>query len=493
MLAKTLHLGPQGVSVLWRIWAGFSMGVCFYLIYRANTRSVLLATALTLLTFADIRMFSKPVVYTIVTAIKLALGRADGYFTSDASLFPQWRIITPGVSFFGLLLYIWLIQRAVRQPSLGRIVAAGLALGLTFYDYFYFWTAIGLSLLILLAVDFRRWKVYLFTGIIGLLVGLPNVLHGMYIKNSTPSDWLIRTDNFLPIPRFSELLIPTGQILLLAVAFAWMLWRGRRDLLPLGCLAISGIILSNHQILTGLQIQNFHYAYVWAPASYLLLLILIADGLEARASWPVFARVVGVGFVVLFVSTGLYLRGLQVTRFQGSVALSEDAKAYRAMRIHPDAPDLVPNAVVAGDPKFITIAISLENLRPLIDYVLRFSPRIQNPEFNERIALSAYLAGVSREKFLTQYADPLTGKEWGPANRDPEYRQDVIDERTQAYDAIVANPGPWIRRFHVRYVARDSALPPPPRVDHGRFRTIQQGPEWTLWEYLDSQDDTPEP
>ena len=129
VLAKTLHLGPQGVSVLWRIWAGFSMGVCFYLIYRANTRSVLLATSLTLLTFADIRVFSKPVVYTILTALKLALGRDEGYFTSDASLFPQWRIITPGVSFFGLLLYIWLIQRAVRQPSLGRIVAAGLALG----------------------------------------------------------------------------------------------------------------------------------------------------------------------------------------------------------------------------------------------------------------------------------------------------------------------------------------------------------------------------
>ena len=158
----------------------------------------------------------------------------------------------------------------------------------------------------------------------------------------------------------------------------------------------------------------------------------------------------------------------------------------------PRCAHLLPNAVVAGDPKFITIAIGLENLRPLIDYVLRFSPRIQNPEFNERIALSAYLAGVSREKFLTQYADPLTGKEWGPANRDPEYRQDVIDERTRAYDAIVANPGPWIRRFHVRYVAYGFGSFPPAQ---GRSRSLPHHPERAGMDTLGIprlQDDTPD-
>ena len=63
-------------------------------------------------------------------------------------------------------------------------------------------------------LDAGHRRAYFHTGWIGGLIGLPAIVAGAMLKKG-PSDWLLRTDNFLPIARLSELEFP--KLALIAV------------------------------------------------------------------------------------------------------------------------------------------------------------------------------------------------------------------------------------------------------------------------------------
>lgn len=477
VLARALGWGPVGVDRVWRIWAGLSLGVGFYLAIRRFVGGPWVAAALAAVMLADAGMMScNPVWGHARAAWRVATGREAGLFDEFPRLLTQYRVITPGLSLWALLVHVWLVARARERPTWPRIALAGASLGLLFYVYFYFWTAAGLALVLALAVDPGHRRVYFHTGWIGGLLGAPALVGNYLITRDFPRDWMIRTDNFLPVARFSDLLLPRVAIALAAVALVWA-WVRRRELLHAACLFAAGLLLLNHQVVTGLQIQNFHFTYVWAPVGSLVVVLLAAGVLGPAVGRRRALVWVPAAACLAHLAAGGWLRVEEALRTRQTRDLLTDYRRYRDQRREPGAPRFPDNAVVAGVPEYTGLAIGLENLRPLVQYSTFFSPYVTDRELGARLALGAVLRGVDRASFgAEQDHDMATG--WGPWRRDARLRADRVAELLRDYDAAAADPLAAADRFRVRVVGRPDRAPPPGRG----WRLAQDGPAWRLWE-----------
>ena len=69
--------------------------------------------------------------------------------------------------------------------------------------------------------------------------------------------------------------------IVLLAATACSSWRYHRELILPWSLAASGLFLMNHQVITGLQIENFHWSYVAGPCLSLLIGLLVAGWISA--------------------------------------------------------------------------------------------------------------------------------------------------------------------------------------------------------------------
>lgn len=496
VLARWLNLSPLRINLIWRIWAGLSIGLGWYLVLRYFFRSPWFAAALSVILLADIGLIAgRPLVNHFWYFTELVTGRSDKLMMSAPSLgyvpilsgipgvCPQWRIITPGLSLAFLLLDLWLLARARAQPSWGRIVGAGAGFGLLIHTYFYYWTAAGLALLLGLLIDPERRKVYFHAGWIGGLIGLPAILANARVKHAYPADWLERSDHFVPIDRFSHLLFPKVALGLLMLTGLWILWSRRKDLIPFWTLAAAGLILTDHQVLSGLQIQNMHWQwYVAGPLLSLLVVILAAGWVAGRAPWPR-PLVVAFGlFCAIHLGIGFYLRAVEATQNRLCTAIMDDYRRYRDQRLKPGAKPLAANAVVAGDQGFVNLAAILENQRPLLHYAALFSPSTTNEEWYLRMALNGYLSGQDRSLFEAQERRHLADAVWGPWSRDPSARARSLADRLAAYDRVAADPPAAIRQFAVRYVALPAGQPRPSQLGK-EWNRFEQGTGWTLWEY----------
>jgi hypothetical protein len=483
LVARLLGLGPLGVNLVWRAWAGLSIGAGWYLLLRLHVRRPEVAAALAAFLLGDIGLLTaQPVFKQAVVSARLLAGRPGALLASYPQIHVQWRIVTPGLSLAYLLACAWLLGRAVARPSGARIVAAGLGFGLLFYVYFYYWTTVGLGLVLALALDAGRRRVHFLTGAIGGLVGLPQVVWGYVQKKSFSPDFLPRSDNFLPIARFSEFLIPRAGLLLLAVSLVWV-WSRRRDLIHLWCLSAAGLALMNHQVVSGLQIQNHHWFYAWGPL-LTLLVVLLCHGELSRRALP---RPVAWGLIVLWglhLGAAFWLRAVEATRTEQTREILGHYRHYRAQRLRPGIVRLVPRGVVAGDQGFVYLAVVLEDQRPLDHYAVINSPAASDDEWDARIALNRYLLGTDRTRFEAEQGLWLRTNPWGfwaPHRASPARRQGRLDRRLRAFATIEADPHAALERFDVRYVALPFGRAPP-AVLHTRWKRLQDGPTWSLWE-----------
>jgi hypothetical protein len=476
--ARLLGWGPLGISLVWRIWAGLTIPTAFYLVLRHYLRRPIPACALAVFLTADVgtgmhRLIYKQIAWLIASvAILRHQPHAELHY-----LCPLWRLITPALSLGFLLLHLWLLARARERPSWGHLASSGLGFGLLFHVYFYYWTAAGLALLMASALDAGHRRVYFHTGWIGGLVGLPTLISNFLIRRSTSPEALPRNDLFLPIARGSELWVPTATIVLLVLGLIWV-WARRRDLMYLWCLDASALALTNHQVVTGLQIQNFHWEYVWGVGTSLLFVLLVAGEMERWTGWsPPVLWVVGIACGLTLVS-GVWLRYCETLRSQESLKLAACYRQYRAQRLAPGVPRLAPHAVVAGDLDFVNLAVILENQRPLSHYTVAMSLDVPNAEWHERRVLNDLILGRTRAE-----ADALdkSSQGWGPWCRDPELRRRTVAECLTDYDRFAADPAAAFLRFGVRYVALPAGQVAPDYLRSG-WTQLQAGPSWQLWE-----------
>lgn len=487
LIARALRIGPGKINVVWRVISAVTIAAGFYFIalFFLGRPWLAAAVAAVLLTDGGI-VFGKPVALQLKNFIEYLLHGVSPFLEGKPNLHPEWRMINPGLSLGALLFYLLALSFALARPEVKRrTVAAGMVFGLLFYVYFYYWTTAGLALLLLLATDRAKWKTYFAVGAIGLILGLPHLLYSRGLKAAVGVEWLQRTDKFLPIGHFSEILLPVAAIALLAACLCWT-WRRQRDLWPLALHAAAALLLVNQQIVSGLQFENFHWSYAWGPLLSLLILVILAREITT----PVFfasraATFVFVGVLALHIGVGLFLRALEATRATETRSLLADLDAYRELkRVGGAQNGFVANAVMAGDPVFVKFAVIFDNIRPLDSYAGYVSPNISHAQWNERIALDAYAFGLPLADFVAEQRERLEGQPWGKWGRSEAEREALLKRRTDAFHAVVSDPATKFHEYGVRYIVRvrgASLASPLPKSWKERVGTDR----WEVWENLD--------
>jgi hypothetical protein len=420
-----------------------------------------------------------PIWRHLLVSVRLFLGRTQDLLDKNPQLHQEWRLVSPALSLAYLLFHIWLLARAREAPSRSRILLAGLGLGILFYAYFFYWTAACLALVLAFLLDAKGRRVYWQTACLGVLLGLPSLVSTFLLKQSTLPDWLPRTDYALHISRFSELLIPKIAVFILIALFIWI-WRLRRDLIYIWALAASGLLLMNHQVVTSMQMQNFHWTYVWGPCLSLLVLLATVDVLGQFIRVSRLPRIAAVALVIVHLGIGFWLRAVEAAKTQESVDFTKGYGRYQEQQNIAHV-QFASNGVVAGDKDFVYLAAVLNNLRPLNHYAVILSPSIDNSEWDYRVALDGFIRGLDREAFARNQRAALDSNVLGLEARDPIRRAQRLAGRLEKYDEVAANSGPAMNRFHVRYVALPKGVVPPSYLA-ANWRRLADGPYWQIWE-----------
>jgi hypothetical protein len=241
-------------------------------------------------------------------------------------------------------------------------------------------------------------------------------------------------------------------------------------------------------VLTGLNIENYHWLYVWGPCGSLLLLLLIVELLPRRRPY---AQLALAGLLIICMadaSLGLALRVAESLKAKTALKLVTACHEYQLQRIDSGVDRFAPNCTAAGDLQFTNFASILENQRPLDNYWVFLSPQVTDAEWDQRVALNCYLLGWDRTAFEAEqraaFQLKADGGGWGPWTRDVNDSNRRIESRLEAFDGVAKDPESALRRFGVRYVGLRTGAPPA-YLATGKWTCIQEGPVWQVWERPD--------
>lgn len=461
-IAKIFDFGPESIPFLWRVIAGGAIGACWFFVFSLFVSpSVAAITAIVFL--GDSGLVHGKLFLTQFINLGHVLKGGDPHFIHS-----EWRLITPALSWPFLLFYVYSLKRALDFQSTKRIAIAGIALGLVVWSYFYFWTMAFAALALAFLVDRRRARSYLRIGIVGAIVGAPSIIKDMLLKHNLSQDWLQRTDKFVPIGHFEELLIP--KLILIVIVFGgYWVWKYRADLRWLWCLVVAGLSLMNHQIVTGLQIENFHWYYGIGPMMWLFVTLVYFESVHQRR------RELRTGIallVVLQIGAGIWLRLQEVERSSVSVRIMDTAR-----KIKSELTPLAANAVAAADPLSVSVLSCLANVRPLYSASVILSPNVKHQEFFERLALNHWLLGESLEEFTKTIGEFVGRDVWGPWYRDEQKRTAFQNSMAEAFILVQKEPLNYLNKYHVRYLL----APNPPGEIQG-WKEIPFVEGMRLWE-----------
>src|SRR5262249_31004117 len=152
-----------------------------------------------------------------------------------------------------------------------------------------------------------------------------------------------------------------------------------------------GLLLLNEQLLTGLQIENFHWNFALGPALALLCLLLLL-GPQSRRPVARPAKVLLWSVVSAVAVSGVWLRVVEATRGSEPARIAEAVTMYQNQASADGAPRLADSAVMGGDRYFVEAACMTDNTRPLAGYAVELSGSVDNAEWDARVALNAYLS-----------------------------------------------------------------------------------------------------
>jgi hypothetical protein len=474
LLARLMCNDPWSVNFYHRLWGGVAVALAWYAVLRSRFGPKI-AAALACILLADPGVLHGQLGYELVKKLMHPPPLAEWAPPTALSL-TQWRILNPLLCWPWWLAFLLFVGRAAAQPSGPRCLAAGIAAGLLFYIYFYLWTTALAGLLLALLIDRSNWRMYLRVIGVAILIGWPAVWAATQFRQQFGSDWLLRTDKFLPVNRWDELLLPRVSLLLLGIGWLWVWLLKDRQGRWLAAVATAALVLMNHTLLTGLQIENFHWKYALGPALSLLVLYAAADGLRWLCSqrWYRYAGQATLAGAVFVVVAGGWLYHRAATRCAQTVHIQQRIDEFRW---HVSPLPLPNNGCVAGDPEFQYLASTAFGLRPLAGYTAVLSP-ISEAELEERTALNAYLLGWSREQFAADQQEQLQTTKWGLEARSASARQQRLQACLDAWDRVGTEIENLLARYDVRVVARwqsdDVPLP-------GHWQLAGQTPRWTIW------------
>jgi hypothetical protein len=483
-MAWMLDSGPGGIDVCWRIIAGVSVALTWYLLTRQTGANRWTATVVSSILLCDCGLLGCGIVFRQVQAFARMLAHSPRLI-EGSFLHSQWRVATPALTMPYLLLDIWLMIRARQSATWIRLVLSGVSFGLLFHVYPYFWTAACMALVLAFLIDSGHRRVYFWTALFGGLVGAPRVLWDVILKQGTAPDWMVRSDKFVAVSRFADLKPPYVATLVLILGLFWIS-RRRRDLTYLWTMGFSGCVLFKSHVITGMDIENYHWLYVWAPCCSLLVLLMILSAFPRHGPRARVAVASLMAISLVDIALGLCLRAVEAVEAKVGLAFVQNWTDYDVQRIDSGAQRLVPGATVAGEDHFVNLATILENQRPLINYWVYLSPQINDLEWYRRIAVNAYLLGQDRAAFEAGQRQGFRARAgkggWGPWTRDPADAERRVSSLLTAYDDTLRDPEAALNHFGVRYVGLRSGQVPPIFLDEEKWTRLQAGPVWQVWE-----------
>ena len=481
-LAHVFGLGITGLNLLWRILGGAGVGLGLFLALRPvlKDRRVALGVAAVLLFDAGF-LFGQPI-YRQLDVLQSLIRSTGAYFDGVPRVMAHLRVVPPALAIPFLLAHLGAVARA--RTGGGRIptVLAGLTCGLLFYTYFYFWTtAIG-ALALAFVLDPKGRKLYATTALMGLAIGLPAVIDGARVKASYPVDWLHRTDKFVKIGRFEELLIPKGPILVWLLSTYWVFKR-RPELIYWWAVVGTGFACTNSQVVTRLQIENFHWLF--APGIALSLLLAVwgtSVALEGQAGLNS-RRLRWFGVVVgLQLTIGFGLRGAEAIRSSETVQWMGVTESLRGSF------DAIPEgSVLAGDREGVMVQAASREVYPLSGKFLEYCAEVKDEEVDERIVLNLYLLGMNADAARAEVRKPAGTLSWeAEATRSPELAKAQEARRLAMIDRIWSNPAPTIAKYGVSHILEK--VESPKSVDTlvaagFRPKWLPTSKPWRLWTF----------
>lgn len=446
LLAHALGLGTTGLAVVWRVIGGALVALGLYAALRSTVRDRRVALGVNVFLLFDAGfLFGTPLIRQLDVLRSLLIG-SSRYFEDVPKIMAHLRVVPPAWVLPVWLLYLGLIVRARATGSWRVAISSGVALGVLFHVYFYFWTTALVALGLAFSIDSRGRRVYAAVLATGLVLGLPAVVTGAQVKARTPPDWFHRTDKFVTIGRFDELLIPKGPIVLWLLTTT-LVFRRRHELTPLWCSVGAGLLCANQQIVTKLQIENFHWLIGMGSALSILLGALVAPivleyaGKARRTRWLV-------PLLLLQIGVGLFLR------YKETVKPADTWRWVRVRdRIRGDDPRIPPGAVLAGDPDGVLLLSASSEVYPLSGKLVEYCSGTKDTELDERLVLNMFLMGLDRDKAQLEAAKPAGTSSWeAEVMRSERLARLQRDRRMVLIDRIWEDPRAYLARFGVTHV-----------------------------------------
>ena len=471
------RISGLSLGLIWRVIGGGGIALALYASIRPVMKSPWTAIGLALFLLCDPGFLFGQWIQREVEIVVALLHGDDRMFSSVPRFLPHLRVPTPAWPIVVLLVHLAGILQARKTGRSRATLVAAVAFGLLFHTFFYFWTAVGLALVLAFLLDREGRKLYFRVALIGGLIGLPAVWEGFQVRGDTPADWLLRTAKFLPIPRFSELLFPkilvVEWLLLAPLAFR----TGRERLYP-WCLTGAGLLWANHQVLTGLQIENFHWTHAYGVAFSVSAAVLLGPWLEERVERSTWRRCALIGALIGQVVLAFGLRTLETNRSHETLHFRELAQVCRQ---ELDG-RMEAGSVVAGDPEATFLEAAEAGIRPLSGRLVEYSALATDDELDARLVLNLYLSGETIEQARGAVSQPAGT--WGQealATRDHNAADRQKARRLGWVDKVWADPDRWIDFYQVEYLLLRADKSPPDR-SISRIEPIATGrPTWKLW------------
>jgi hypothetical protein len=477
MLVRLFGLSIFSVALIWSFCAGVGIGASLYLLFWRFLRRPWMPAGLTIFCLSDLEFCGHlPVVLQLRRLISALVIHRSGNLTQTPLFFFQWRAPEPALALPFLFLQILAVSNAREHPRRVNLWVSGMAFGLLFYVFFYLWTMVAAGLFVAMLIDRAARRVYLWTFLIGVSVGLPQLALNLRSRAMASAEGAARLGVFVRNPDLSEIRFPFLSLAIVVFVVLWIRKNGRFELLYLVSLVIAGILLGYSGRITGLFYHEYHFQWLWWPIRLVLVLIVIATIAQPRiARWPR-ARLVFPVFAIIYLISGMYLLAIDITRTRFGVHQREDFVRYSAQRMAPGVAPLIPRSVVAGSESFAQIAAVAENQRMLSGWTIAASPALDNSGWESRVALNAVLMGDQRADF-EQVITEVVYEFWFLEPIQPQLQAGFM----RHFDEIAQDPADAIRALEVRYIALPAGQPPTAYVA-SRFHLIQPGPYWQIWQ-----------
>ncbi len=471
-LCHTLGLGPASLGIVWRVIGGLGISAGLYTVLLSVVRSRWLAAFLAIFLICDAGLLFGQIGGRGLVIFWSLWNGSNSFFDDVPYVMAHLRVVPPALAIPLLFLHFATLLRARRTSNVASVVVAAMSLGILFHTYFYFWTVAVGSICLALMLDSAGRRTYARVLLGGLLIGVPAIISGMTIKSSTPPDWLQRTDKFVPIGRFAELIIPGKVLAVWLLTTPWVFLR-RRELTYLWCFVAVGMAGLNSQVVTKLQIENFHWIQAMGLGMSILLASLVAPLIERRTDlrWrAVF------GFILL-VQVGL---GLGLREIEGSQTTETQDLMDLQRRLSQESFVIPTGAILAGDRQTTLLVAASRQVYPLSGRLVDYCAKASDLELDQRLILNLFLTGVSRgEAEVMVQGPPGRLSREALAIRDPIAEQSQRKRRLELLHLVYRDPRPMLQEYMVDLVLLDQGATTQQLVELGE--RAYQGKQWDLW------------